>query len=238
MKGCVLSLVVAAVAFPGFGIEKVDYEKMCSLVTNQLISLRHGRMKESCLAAIKAQTGANDFEIANCLGAYVTEKSKSAPRTLDYEQCLSAIGLLSQLASDEQCSMLAGLACDHTNALAVVSFGYYFRRMKKNGGLNLAERLLDDKSLGSAMRVEILSALKRDVRDLQLLDPSYRQALCLLGRRQVAKRQYCRTFDEMLDKIDLEYRRSDLRRELIRDVAQGKIPGMKLSPSEMAERSR
>ena len=61
------------VAVSGYGEGKVDYDKMCSLVTNQLISLRHTGMKMSCLSAIKTQTGANDSEIANCLSAYIRE---------------------------------------------------------------------------------------------------------------------------------------------------------------------
>ena len=61
------------VAVSGYGEGKADYDKMCSLVTNQLISLRHTGMKMSCLSAIKTQTGANDSEIANCLSAYIRE---------------------------------------------------------------------------------------------------------------------------------------------------------------------
>lgn len=221
-----LIAVIATLAVSGYGDGRVDYDKMCSLVTNQLISLRHNGMKMSCLSAIKTQTGANNFEIANCLSAYIRAKRGARPCTLDYEQCLSAIELFSRLANDKQYAVLADVAQDDTNATAAVSFGYYFRRMKKTDGLMLAERILDAKTLSPNMRVEILATLKNDVQDSSSADPAYKQALCQLSRRQIVKRRHCKVFDEMLYRLDPEYERSDLRRDLIRDASQGKIPGM------------
>lgn len=242
MKWALLRCVMLAVIFvaftPCYGDGKVDYDKMELLVTNQLVALRHSAMKASCLAAIKAQTGANDYEIANCLGSYIRAKGMSSPYTQDYELCLSALGLFSRIANEEQYSLLADIAKTQTNAIATISFGHYFRRMRKRGGLQLVEQLLDDKELSPAMRVEIIVTLKKDAGDVAKGDDLYRRTLCQLGRRQIAKRQHCHVFDEMLNTIDPEYKRSDLRRGLLRDVSKGKIPKMKLSPTGEEEGER
>ena len=230
MKGMVLRrtlmAVMATVAVSCNGADKVDYAQMETLVTNRLVCIRHSEMVPYYRDFIKKQTGATDSDIADCLSRYVRRHVNVQPCTESYDNFSRALGQFAKIADDGQMAVLPGIAENSSGKAACDVLYQYYRRMRKKGGLESIERLLDKKSLSTNVYNEISMVLRMDAAGAFGDDSIHKGRLLAFARKQLGRRKHLKLADAVMLKLDAGYAGSNERRLLLEEILADRVKDM------------
>lgn len=221
-----LMAVIATVAISGYGDSKVDYAQMEMLVTNRLVCVRHSEMLPCYRDFIKKQTGATDSDIAECLSRYVRRQVNVQPCTESYDNFSRALGQFAKLADDGQMAVLPEIVENSSGKAACEVLYQYYRRMRKKGGLESVERLLDKESLNTNVYNEISMVLRMDAAGAFGEDSIHRGRLLAFARKQLGRRKHLKLADAVMLKLDAEYASSNERRLLLEEILADRIKDM------------
>ena len=221
-----LVAIVATVAISGFGDDKVDYAQMELLVTNRLVCVRHSEMVPYYRDFIKKQTGATDSDIADCLLRYVRRQVNVQTCTEPYDNFSRALGQFTKLADDGQMAVLPEIVENSSGKAACDVLYQYYRRMRKKGGVESVERLLDKKSLSTNAYNEISMVVRMDAAGAFGEDSVHRGKLLAFAKKQFGRRKHLKLADEVMLKLDAGYADSKERRLLLEEILADRIKDM------------
>lgn len=221
-----LVAIVATVAISGYGSNKVDYAQMELLVTNKLICIRHSEMMPHYRDYIKKQTGATDADIADCLSRYVRGQVNVQPCTESYDNFSRALGQFTKLADERQMAVLPEIVENSSGKAACDVLYQYYRRMRKKGGLESVERLLDKKSLSTNAYNEISMVVRMDAAGAFGEDSVHMGKLLAFAKKQLGRRKHLKLADEVMLKLDAGYADSKERRLLLEEILADRIKDM------------
>lgn len=136
------------------------YQDLGYVITNRVVASPSRQLSMAWVRHAENNLGASRTEVVNLLTSYIRQHYHAPLGTTETILCHNAIWALSQLASDEQLTVLADVATSETNYLSRVAFRQYLIRRHNSDGFLLADKILSDETQGIRRHGKVWSGVE------------------------------------------------------------------------------